>query len=331
MLFADDILSAKKCGDIFSTADKNIVTREYRALAKRFHPDTCALPNAEEIFKHLNDLYKEALQLLEKGQWEISNTLIINDTTKRTFRVHYCKGRSFELGECYVGRRTVTYLFRAEHKRFFDNAVQQIKALRYATDEMEKEFARYLPSIMYQFQTNDDRYCLILTKTPDVYPLSEIWKFYSGSIPDRHVAWIISRLCSLCCYLNWLGISHNGLTVDNCYISPQHHTIHLLGGWWYACKEDEPMLGVSKEVYDVMPIKAKSDKTGLKRTDLECLKLIGRNLIDASSAPKAVMDFLNSGSTYAIQEYTKWNQALTDAYGVRRFIEMKINESDIYG
>lgn len=70
MLLENEILAAKKCGDLFSKADKDTVTREYRDLAREFHPDRCALPNADDIFKHLHDLYDDALRLLEKDEWE---------------------------------------------------------------------------------------------------------------------------------------------------------------------------------------------------------------------------------------------------------------------
>ena len=187
-----------------------------------------------------------------------------------------------------------------------------------------------MPHIKYQFETHDGRYCLIVDKTPDVFLLSDILAYYKETIPDRHAAWIISRLCNLCCYFNYLDIAHNGLTLQTCFISPALHTILPLGGWWYTAKEGEKMLGVPKDIYDVMPVKAKSDKISCARTDLEALKLIGRQIVDKKEAPKPMLEFLNSGSTDAIQEFGKWSLALDDSYGKRRFVEMKIDKTDIY-
>ena len=204
---ADKILAAKKCGDLFSKADKATVVLEYRKLAKEFHPDVCPLPNAEDIFKHLSKLYEEALDLLAQEQWEISNVVSIRDNCGKTYQGRYLKTFQFELGVAYVADLSVTYILDEHNKRFFDNAINQIGALKYANPNMEEEFSRYLPKIKHRFETRDGQYCLILDKTPDVFLLSDILAYYKNSIPDRHAAWIISRLCNLCCYFDYLGIA----------------------------------------------------------------------------------------------------------------------------
>lgn len=330
MTTAEKILSAKKCGDLFSKADKDTVVFEYRKLAKEFHPDICSLQNAEEIFKRLSTLYEEALELLSKGQWQVSNMVSIRDVNGKTYRGRYLKSFGFELGTAYVADFSVTYILGGKNKRFFENAIEQISALRYANSDMEKEFSRYMPKIKHQFETRDGKYCLILDKTPDVFFLSDILEYYGGSIPDRHAAWIISRLCNLCCYFDYLGIAHNGLKLQNCFISPEFHTVLPLGGWWYAKQDGDKMIGVPKAIYDIMPVKAKSEKTSSKRTDLEAAKLIGRQIIDKSSAPKPMLDFLFSGTSTAIGEFEKWNKALDTSYCKRQFVEMKIGKLDIY-
>lgn len=93
----------KKCGDLFSKADKATVVLEYRKLAKEFHPDVCPLPNAEDVFKHLSKLYEEALDLLAQGQWEISNVVSIRDNCGKTYQGRYLKtslGMALSLAGC---------------------------------------------------------------------------------------------------------------------------------------------------------------------------------------------------------------------------------------
>lgn len=326
----DKILSAKKCGDLFSKADKATVSLEYRKLAKQIHPDVCNLQNAEEIFKHLNDLYEEALNLISQNQWEISNMMLLRDIRGRMYRVRYLASFPFELGTVYIGDLSVTYILDKENNCFFENAIHQISSLKYANSDMQKEISRYMPNIRYQFKSEDGRYCIILDKTSDVFLLSDVLNFYGGSMPNRHAAWIISRLCNLCCYFDYLDIAHNGLTLQTCFISPEYHTVLPLGGWWYAMGDGKKMLGVPKAIYDVMPVKAKGEKESSKRTDLEAAKLIGRQITDKSSAPKPMLDFLFSGTSTAIKEFEKWNKALDASYGKRQFIEMKIDKRDIY-
>lgn len=114
---ADKILAAKKCGDLFSKADKATVVLEYRKLAKEFHPDVCPLPNAEDVFKHLSKLYEEALDLLAQGQWEISNVVSIRDNCGKTYQGRYLKTFQFELGVAYVADLSVTYILDKQNKR----------------------------------------------------------------------------------------------------------------------------------------------------------------------------------------------------------------------
>ena len=331
MKTADEILKANKCGDIFSRADKKIVISEYRQLAKIFHPDHCSLPNANSITSKLNALYEKALEMIERGEWEISNVIELHDTTGKKYIGRYLKAYPFELGMSYVSDSSVTYVFEKQHEKFFANALSQIKSLRYANPEMEKEISRYMPNIRYSFKMPDGRCCLIVSKTPDVFLLADILEFYGGTIPDRHAAWIMSRLCNLCCYFEYLGIAHNGLTLQTCFISPQYHTILPLGGWWYARNAGDSLIGVSRSVYDVMSVKAKSDKVSSIRTDLEAAKLIGRQIIDQKCAPQPILEFLNAGSSSkATEEFGKWSKTLDAAYGKRQFVEMKISKLDIY-
>lgn len=331
MKTADEILKANKCGDVFSRGDEDCVKTEYKQMAKTYHPDCCDLPNAADVFARLNDWYHEAIALLGKGAWEASNLLEIRDTLGRKYSTRYLKAFGFELGAAYIADQSLTYLFDKEHAAFFENAVAQIKSVRYKDANMEKEFARLMPQIKYAFEAADGRYCLILSKTPDVFLLSDVLDFYKNHIPHRHVAWIISRLCNLCCFFEYIGVSHNGLTIQNCLISPQFHTILPLGGWWYTKALGDKLIGVPKAVYDVMPIKAKSDKIAAIGTDLEAMKLIGREISDTGTTPAAIKRFLDAGASLkAKDEFSAWNSALNEAYGERRFIEMIINKTDIY-
>jgi len=335
MLTAEEILSAKKCGDIFRRGSKEDITLEYRQLAKRFHPDlhkgSASYDVCVAVMAKLNEFRDCAFSMIERGLWEESNIIEIRDTHGKRYRGRYLKSVPFELGVSYIGANTVTYLFDPKYEQFFSNAVQQISGLRYADKEMEKEISRYMPHILYHFKTPEDKYCLIIKKPQDVFMLSDVQRVFGGKLPDRHVAWIISRLNNLCCYFSYHGIAHNGLTLNTCFISPSYHMILPLGGWWYATKIGERMIGTSKVVYDVMPVKVKSTKLSSITTDLEASKLIGRQLIDPGSVPKQILDYLNEGSSSkATAEFSKWNSTLDSAYGKRQFVEMKISESEIY-
>ena len=109
MLTAQQILSSKKCGDLFSSADKQVVTAEYREIARAYHPDISSDPQANEVMAKVNQLYEEALKLIESGAWEVSNRLILRDKSGKKYIGKYLKQFPFELGEAYIANSTVTY------------------------------------------------------------------------------------------------------------------------------------------------------------------------------------------------------------------------------
>lgn len=85
MLTAQQILSSKKCGDLFSSADKQVVIAEYREIARAYHPDISSDPQANEVMAKVNQLYEEALKLIESGAWEVSNRLILRDKSGKKY------------------------------------------------------------------------------------------------------------------------------------------------------------------------------------------------------------------------------------------------------
>lgn len=331
MKSAHEILSAEKCGDIFSRNDKVQIALEYREMIRHYHPDICKLPNANDITSKLNTMYSIAVELAEKGLWEVSNLLEIRDTSGKKYSTRYRKVFQFEMGTAYVSDRSLTYIYESNYEPFFKNAVKQIQGIKYVSPEIKAEFSRYMPKIKFAFATDDHRFCLILNKEPDVFRLYDILEYFNGDIPERHVAWIISRLCNLCCFFEYAGFSHNALTTGSCFLSPKDHTVLILGGWGYAMQLGKPLLGVPRAVYNIMPVKTKSDKCSDIVTDLESVKEIGRQLFKLNDIPSDIKSFLSEGSSSNPRdEFTKWSNALDKSYGKRKFIEMSIGRSDIY-
>jgi hypothetical protein len=50
----------------------------------------------------------------------------------------------FELGVQYAASSVMVYVLDAEHKKYFDNAIQRVSSLIYENKAMENEFKRYL-------------------------------------------------------------------------------------------------------------------------------------------------------------------------------------------
>ena len=340
MITEKDIRSAKKCGDIF-TNDKNIAKAEYRELARRYHPDIHS--GNGELMTKINSLYQRAMSLFENGNgnWEASDQVSLVSSAGEILVFSYLAKKSFELGVLYICETEVVYVLDASHEKYFQNAKGKIGSLQYANDAMKNEVGRYMPKIKRTNRLKDGRWCIVFHKAEDFYSLEDLVKYFGGAVPPKHAAWMISRLCNICCYLDYLGLAHNGIGMGNCFVSPKTHVIALLGGWWYCAEQEKSMMGTQKAIYDVMPPKEKSQKLATIVTDLESVKLIGRQILgnvslfasakNDANIPEAILKFLRSGSSErAVDEFEKWNGALIEAFGRPRFIELNIEKSDIY-
>ena len=323
MITGTEILKITKFGDLFS---KIGLKAEFRVLAKRFHPDISK--DDPKIFTHISFLYETAINALEKGlPWE-SSTYIING--KR-----YTFGKQathpFELGTICIDEDSITYIFDPTHKEFFENILNSLKQLIYNDDKMKQEFSRYVPgAITY------DSLVFSVPKNKDTLFLPDVFKYFNHKIDPRHVCWMISRLLSITCFLGHIGQVHNGITLNNLLIDPNHHSVLLLGGWWYSVPNGAKLKGCSEEVFNLMSIHTKADKLARRATDIESVKAIGRKLLTAghpnplhikkdSTIPAPISDFLLSGySGSPKREFEKWGDALTAAFGPRKWVDLTI-------
>lgn len=335
----DEILSIQKAGDLFSN-DREKCKAEYKELVKIWHPDVSGSLKAREVFDKITELYQQAQDYFLNDIWEKQNEIIFYTNQGKKVIMNYLERFSFGLGECYICNNYIIYLFQKEKEKYYRNAIDQIEHLAYADKKMETEFKRFLPQIYNQYQTTKGLYGLVLKKEEGVYPLKNILTYFKNRIPHKQAAWMISRLHNLACYFSYNHLVHNDITLENCFISPEEHTIYLYGGFWYTTKAEEKMLGISKEIYEIMPVRAKNTKSSEYTTDLEAIKLLGRKLLGEVNSrklaayyevPKPFLEFLIRGAdTDSFKQLTEWEEVLKKSYGKRKFIEMKIKREDIY-
>lgn len=334
---AEKILSITKCGDLFPYGEDNVKIR-YKELAKEWHPDMNPDPRSADVFAKITELYNRALLLLADEQWEKTDYILISKKTGRKIALNYDTCFDFELGTCYVTKTKVVYKLKADKEKYYNNAVFRIHGLTYKDRTMEQNFSRILPKLYDCFETKQNEYVIVLEKPEDVYPLKTVLDYFSGKMDDRHVAWIMSRLCNLTCYLKFNGLVHNGIHISNCFLSPKEHAVYLLGGWWYTTKEEEKMIGISKDIFQLLSISAKADKKSETLTDLESVKLLGRQLLGEANCRKLSLDasvpepfrafLINASGENPYEEFSRWDHVLKASYGERRFVTMKIE--DVY-
>ena len=326
----NQILSAKEYADIF-TQNLSECKVLYRDLCKICHPDVCKDKNANEAFSKLNSFYKEAISAIQSGNWKSSKLIKINVSSGKSIQFKPLYFFTFELGKCYVTDLHIIYIFDFSKKKFYNNYRKKVENLFYIDDKMRKKFKPLFPSIYKEYDSDKGQHILVLNKPKEIYPFKAVMEnFYKGNIPARHLAWIITRLINICAYFKMNNLVHNGINIDNCFIDLSDHSIYLFGGWYYCVNQNEKMIGTTKDIFNVMTPKVKANKTADFTTDIESVKALGRKLIRAD-APTPFIDFLNSGSSDdAVKELSKWEKALNDSFGKRKFIVINSSKEQIY-
>lgn len=330
------ILTLTKPGDLFSSDDERVVKNTYIELCRLYHPDNIGPTSKEDdigkVMSKINELYESALSMIKNGCWERTGYIKIKSAKGKTYEVHYKSDFSFELGHVYLTKRKIIYVIAADKKKYSDNLVDNLKKVLYQSRQMEEKFSPCMPNVYSYFDDTAGNAVLIMDKKEDYVPLREVLDYYGGKLDARHVAWIISRLSNIACLLEMNDLSSNGLTIDNLLISPEDHGIAVHGALFYMASIGNKMIGTVNDVYEVMPDTAKSSKMASIETDLESIKMIGRELCgeknvvkfkELTDVPERMKGFLTKGSSKSsFIEFETWDKTLYEAFGDRRFVKM---------
>ena len=334
---AANLLKLTKPELLFS---KDKIKAQFRALALQWHPDRCHDSRCSEVFSHINKLYNSGLEKIEKGYWDTFGLLEIQSTIGKKYNIRYKVSIPFDLGVMYVSDTVVVYKVRREFKKLYDSFLDNISHLKYSSDRMKEEFSRYFPKIKATVETADD-YILVLSKTPDVLPLSVVLKYYGGVMNPKGVAWIVSTLHNIHCFLQYNEIAHNNIDLNTYFISPENHSGLLLGGWWYTAGIGKKLRGVPVKTFEKMRSKKRLEKQADRMVDGELIRSMARTLLGDETGmtltskykvPEAMSMWLRvPGSGSAVNDYKKWkNSILPASFGERKFTPMVVDIEKAY-
>jgi hypothetical protein len=311
--------------------DADALKKSFRKLAMRWHPDRCTEGSAAAVFAHLELLRGKGEEKLAEGTWQTPGLLELTATNGKAYEIRYGQRSTFELGTQYTSTAQVVYVVDKAYADLFKNGVAAIKGLKFAHDGMRKEMARNLPVIKAEIETKD-AHVLVLEKAPDMIRLRDLLEQTGGAMDPKHVAWTLSNLYNVACYLRFNQLTHNDLSLDTVFVSPEHHGGTVLGGWWYAtaCKSKLkalPTRSVERAPSDVL----RSHKADA-RVDLELIRAIGRELLGdplgtrlswSKEVPKAFATWLRApASADALADYKAWHgHVLPGSFGPRRFVK----------
>lgn len=304
----------------------------YKTLAKHWHPDVCKEEKATEVFQHIKTLYEEALHKFETNTWQGKSlvTFFIKNSPK-SVALNVLTSRKFDLGIYYVGETFVTYILDKEHEDLFQNAKIRVH-FKYASPNMEKEMVKYLPVKTSFFELRDGRFGMTVFKSQEYLLLRDVLAYYKHMDP-KHIAWIGSTLQNLACYLNYAGVTHNEISLDTYFINPKDHSGALLGGWFYSVPAGGKIEKVSSRTYGLLPFDVKIKKQASRKTDLELIRGVGRELAgdQFNALPKPMQAHLiGIASQGALEDYSEWRKALEESFGKRTFTPMDLDSNILY-
>lgn len=321
------------------TPDGETIKRNFRRLALRWHPDTCGDAEASLVFEHVKALYELARARLDAGAWKTPGLLTISGENGKSYRIRYVKNRPFELGQEFLGEHIVAWQVGTSDRDLFDTAVATISAFHFSDDAMRREMTRFLPGIRKSIASADNT-TLVIDKEADLVPLRDVLRRMGGKLEPVHVAWILSGAFNIASYLSYSGLVHNAIGPDTLFISPARHAVALIGGWWYAARQGDRLRAAPARTLSLMPSDIARRKIADYRTDLEAIRLTGRELLgDATgmrltrnpSVPTDMSRWLRQASAGdARSDYAAWKDILGSSFGKSRFVPLDVDITDIY-
>jgi hypothetical protein len=341
-LDADAILAIPddRPGFLFS-GDPATLASEFRTQIKRWHPDACLDPRADEVATKITKLRDSVNAALDRGVWWGSDIIQITGSDRKTRRIVYAKHFKTDLGETCYGRSNITLMVDKKHSSLFADGLRTINSLPYPTPEIKNEMARYMPRVRADFEARDGTMVLVIEKTPDVYRLRDLISALGGSIEPKHVAWMMNTVLNIACYLERAGLTHNAITPDSFFVSPKYHSGLLLGDWWFAAKAGQQMLYLPAATHALAPADIIKSKTADCRLDLMSARALGRtmlgdptgmSLLVDSRMPRRMVDWLRASTRgRAVDDYREWStEVLPACFGQRKFIKLDLTDAQVF-
>ncbi|MEZ5816030.1 MAG: molecular chaperone DnaJ [Hyphomicrobiaceae bacterium] len=324
---------------IFSGSPQDI-RAQWRALALRHHPDcNPGTVNAQAAFRHLLALKKAAEARIKAGAWTRNGERLLTTRDGRCFRLRFISRRPFELGESYIGRSTLAFAIEGAAQRLVERGIEHFRSIGFADAAMQRQLAPLLPRLRATTEAEDCT-VVVLHRAPGLVLLADLIAHGGGHLDPRHVAWVVSGLENLACYLGTRGLVHGAISPDTVLVDPVTHRVALLGGWWYATPFGARLMALPTRTIRVLPRGLLDNGRAREAIDLELIRLTARECLgDATGTrwhrggvvPSPLKSWMLSPPlASASEDYAAWEEAREAAFGPRRFTETGVSAGDVY-
>lgn len=260
--------------------------QEYRIFRKRMLEYLRALAEEGESSRGLDRLWDDVETCVFRAK----------DGTDITIQYIY---KTIEDGVwMYSARKNVIYICPKDKSWMADKSMDAFQRIAYPQADM-RGLDRCFPTLVGKYVLEDESIMLVYSKDENMYPLAMF-----GSLPAKHVEWIISRLENIACVLTFNEMEHTAMTTESVFINPLTHEAALLGGW-YHCET-----AVSKPVKDLQDIRKVATK------------MLGENYGDA---PQALIKFLKKKpESNAYDDFATWDRVIEKELGGRHFTKFEL-------
>jgi hypothetical protein len=303
----------------------------YRRLLTRWHPDHNTHPQATAVFIHLRQLYDRIQNPAPTLHFVFENE------HGKTFQIHYQEQEAFELGVVYRGEHQLVYHFKPEYRDLVKDPEHFLAHLPFQNEAMKKQMQSLLPQIK-AIHWGEQGGIWVIKKDPHLIRLTDLIKHLNAPLDPKHVAWILSGLYHLGCYLNFANRVHQAIDVRSVWIEPIKHEVVLLGGWYFSQSKGQAIGVLPRFASDVAGAKYRDQKQALPHLDHALIARVGKTLLgDASGqrlfadTPTSMIEALRLASNEgALALYQRWKQALLASFGKPNYVPMTITSTDIY-
>jgi hypothetical protein len=301
------ITTSKSPESIF---EQSTIDEQYKKYARQVHPDIIGSNNA---MVQLNLLRDKAVKKRDLGIWyapTLNSPSFIDDS-----------------GDVYFSNKEILYL---------DNPITTHSVACYKSLAHLPEFSlgdtkglkMYLPKsvedkkVLYKDNVNVSK--LYKTWDPAFLLGGQRWrKNFPNGLPDKHVAWIASRLYEFLIYIHKNNLVHCGLTPTSVFVCPDTHIVQV-SSFYHMRKNGEGLKTISAKYQSWYPSSIFGSKKASKIIDLEMVNHLVLSILDKSSAHLEFIKWFEQVHVDINKDYPAYRELLKKIHGAPKFHKLEL-------
>ena len=334
-LNAEQILNMglRDASKIFS-GDEKADKKSFRTLAARWHPDHCQDPKAADVFAKLVTLRDAA-----RGEPAMLVTrYIFTKADGRRQAMRTLSKHETDIGTLLVGPISVAQIFDADLLDIAEAELRNLSGFKFADTKMEDQMRKFLPRNKSRVDLVDGKTLITHSRQNGEVLLADLLSG-DGPMEPVHAAWLCSGLMNIAAWLTWAGKVHCAIGPDTVMVDPKTHAVRLVAGWGFATGVGTRPVLLPNRSLQIAPQMAVKDMTAdpsldlelIRRTTCEAMGAASLSQLSGLGLPEPIRNWLMlPPGKDGIADYSKWQKALTDAWGVRRFAKYTGNGAGVY-